>query len=497
MTTISDPARFPEAVQAWRARVPVAEDQLEEISGEARERAFTVAGVANLELLADVWRALDAAIARGESFEDFKAKVGDKLAQAWGRDQPWRLQTIFRTNAQVAYGEGRYRMLTDPAVLRRRPFWKFSAVLDGRTSPICRPLQGTVLPASDPWWNDHQPPLHFSCRSTVMALTPDDAESAGIAKTPPDVDAQEGFGQVGEELRPDLSNFPKPLRDAYEKLRAEKEATRPKPPPKVEVAPLQVARWSSPPQTLQEHHRRMVEIGRELFGADFTSKSLERNPDILEAGRRHFDGRIELNARGADAIKRTTQSKRPLRKDLEAAQALSTVVHEELHGLGRWSDPHTSEAKHAYATEPGRVLEEGAVELLATLSWKNASRRIGFSIADDAKGPRREWRKSGLFNEHAYKREVGVVESLMHFAAGSAEATPKASGNLSEIALELLRQFVGQWQKTKRISLLAERIATAEGKPDLAPVLASIIERSLLDQDRQEQLHQKLWDALR
>lgn len=213
----SDPHEFEGAIRAWRAKVPVTASEWEQLDAASRQRAFTVAEVGDVELLADVWRALDAAIAKGTTFAEFKATIGDKLEDAWGGEEPWRLETLFRTNLQVAYGAGRYAQQTNPAVLKRRPIWQYSSILDSRTSPICAPLSGVTLPASDPWWQSHQPPLHQRCRSTVIALR----AGAEVDDTGPDVAAAEGFGTAPDlNWEPDLSELPAPLRAAYERRKA-------------------------------------------------------------------------------------------------------------------------------------------------------------------------------------------------------------------------------------------------------------------------------------
>ncbi len=60
-----------------------------------------------------------------------------------------------------------------------------------------RPKHGTVKRADDPWWRENWPPLHFCCRSDVMALTADEAkgyggETAGAAGPA----SQGGFGRT-------------------------------------------------------------------------------------------------------------------------------------------------------------------------------------------------------------------------------------------------------------------------------------------------------------
>jgi SPP1 gp7 family putative phage head morphogenesis protein len=208
---------FDKAVAWFRERVPLTSAEWAKLTEEAQARAFTVANVAQLDVVADVWRALDEAIAGGTTFADFKAAVGDKLAAEWGGEDATRLETIFRTNVQLAYNAGRYDQQTDPAVLEARPFWRYSAVLDSRTSRICGPLHGTTLPADHSWWSHHQPPLHFNCRSTIVSLTPDQAQSFGIATDAPDVEPQDGFGKPGmPPYQPDLSDRPAALASAYE-----------------------------------------------------------------------------------------------------------------------------------------------------------------------------------------------------------------------------------------------------------------------------------------
>ncbi len=193
----TDPARFDEAADWFKARVPIPAEAWRQLEQEAREKAFTISEVANLGLVEDVWTALERAVEDGTTLEDFRKEVGDDLEAAWGGSDPWRLETIFRTNVQQAYGAGRFAQMTDPAILERRPWWRFSAIMDSRTSLYCRPKHGTVKRADDPWWRENYPPLHFCCRSDVMALTADEAkgyggETAGAAGPA----SQGGFGRT-------------------------------------------------------------------------------------------------------------------------------------------------------------------------------------------------------------------------------------------------------------------------------------------------------------
>lgn len=207
-----DPVLFEEAVTWFRRRVPLPKDEWEKMSIRAQRKAFTVAAVADMDLLEDTKRSLDAAMSEGHSFEEWRDGIGDRLRAAWStafkKQRPKNpgalLETIFRTNVQQSYSAGRYRQLTSPAVLAARPFWMYDAVLDDRTTGGCRELNGAVLPATDPFWDTHTPPLHFRCRSGLRSLREDQARERGVATAPPENDAQEGFGQppMASDWRP-------------------------------------------------------------------------------------------------------------------------------------------------------------------------------------------------------------------------------------------------------------------------------------------------------
>lgn len=217
----SDPHRAEEAIAWFRKRVPVLKVVWDALEEKAREQAFTVAGASQMDLVHDVWEAIDEAIANGTTFETFKATIGDRLTRDWGEQRPRRLQTIFRTNVQLAYSAGRHWQMTEPAVKSARPFWLFDAVIDNATSTICRERNGVLLPADHPWWRFNYPPLHFECRSGARTLTRAQAEARGITEAPTPEPPQEGFGhEPGTGAwHPDPSKYPVELWLVFEEKR--------------------------------------------------------------------------------------------------------------------------------------------------------------------------------------------------------------------------------------------------------------------------------------
>jgi SPP1 gp7 family putative phage head morphogenesis protein len=209
----ADPNAFHEAVGWFRQRVFMTDAEFESVSGRSYEHAVKVAGVNQIRIVAEVWEALDEAIAQGETLADFADRVETDLYAEWGEARPWRLETIYRTNLQHAYSRGRWEQQNDPAVKAIRPFWEFSAVLDGRTSPYCRPVDGTVLAADDPFWRTHNPPLHHNCRSTIISLTEEQAKERGITPSGSPVAPAVGFGNApgDDRWQPSYADFPREL----------------------------------------------------------------------------------------------------------------------------------------------------------------------------------------------------------------------------------------------------------------------------------------------
>jgi SPP1 gp7 family putative phage head morphogenesis protein len=212
----ADPDRFEQAIRHFRRRVPMTDPEFRSLLEAETERAFWVAGVTEGSVVQDVFDSLERAIRDGTTIDDFKADVGASLAESWEGEDAARLETVFRTNLMSSYNGGRHEAFSDPEVREARPYLRFDAVGDSRTSDICEALDGKVLPADDPFWNRHTPPLHHNCRSVLTPLDPDEAHDEGISPGAPDTgDAApaEGFGRppTPEEATPDLSGFDKDL----------------------------------------------------------------------------------------------------------------------------------------------------------------------------------------------------------------------------------------------------------------------------------------------
>ena len=168
----------------------------EELWQDAQAQAFTVAKATRLDILQDIREAVEKALAEGKTFSWFEKELTPVLKAKgwWGRQEhvdgetgevtqvqlgsPWRLRTIYRTNLQTAYMAGRFQ--EQLANAEDRPYWQYVAILDSRTRPSHRAMNGKVFRYDDPFWGSFYPPNGWGCRCRVVALSQGNISRNGI-----------------------------------------------------------------------------------------------------------------------------------------------------------------------------------------------------------------------------------------------------------------------------------------------------------------------------
>ncbi|MGQ0794536.1 MAG: phage head morphogenesis protein [Deltaproteobacteria bacterium] len=76
-----------------------------------------------------------------------------------------------------------------------RPYWQYVAVLDSRTRPAHRAMDGKVFRHDDTIWQTHFPPNGFGCRCRVRALTKQELRQGGLR-----AESSEGALQVEDTV---------------------------------------------------------------------------------------------------------------------------------------------------------------------------------------------------------------------------------------------------------------------------------------------------------
>lgn len=99
------------------------------------------------------------------------------------------IETVFRTQTQIAYGAGRWQADQDPAVQEILWGYEYVTVGDDRVRPEHAELEGTILPKDDPFWRKFWPPNGWNCRCQVIPIF----DPEPINTPPPDAEPDDGF----------------------------------------------------------------------------------------------------------------------------------------------------------------------------------------------------------------------------------------------------------------------------------------------------------------
>lgn len=141
-------------------------------------KAFWIKGIIRDQLVKEAQAIIYNAIQTGELPAETIQKLHDVFEPYVGNPtvivdaeqlMPYRLETILRTNATDAFNQGRLteaRSFSPGLILAM----EFSAILDDRTTKICRELDGKLFRMDDPDLDRFKPPLHFNCRSMLVAV---------------------------------------------------------------------------------------------------------------------------------------------------------------------------------------------------------------------------------------------------------------------------------------------------------------------------------------
>jgi SPP1 gp7 family putative phage head morphogenesis protein len=149
------------------------------------QKAFYITGVVKDRLLTGARNLLYNGIKNGtpstgvirELKELFDEYLGDPTAIAPGKEeqaQPYRLETILRTNVTEAYNEGLKDGVDEEVESGFVIGFLYSAIIDGRQTEVCDFLDGKILRPDTEDTNALTPSNHFNCRSILIPVTKDE-----------------------------------------------------------------------------------------------------------------------------------------------------------------------------------------------------------------------------------------------------------------------------------------------------------------------------------
>lgn len=187
-----------DAMDIFGRREIMSREQFEMLLDDyARREAFFASNVTLDNLEKHLYPAVQQALADGLTFEQFRDMLPEFLANRA------HVETVFRTNLMSAYNSGHMDGMFDPLINDLIPAVQFMAIIDGRTTEICRRMDGQIIKKDTAGYADLVPPLHYNCRSTIIGVWIDEwrqiqpgqvfdpAEIYTVSNAPR---PQEGFG---------------------------------------------------------------------------------------------------------------------------------------------------------------------------------------------------------------------------------------------------------------------------------------------------------------
>jgi len=170
--------RFAEAIDSFAQRTDLMpKSEFLELHGENRARAWTVARVAEADVIKDLHGAVGQAIEGGQSWREFEDSLNAVMEQrGWEGLEPWHARLVYQQNVDMAHSAGRVMQATDAGVR----YWRKLPSTSAHPRPEHARYDGQVFAFSQ----KSPPPWDFGCQCPWEVvfdeeLTPADRKAAG------------------------------------------------------------------------------------------------------------------------------------------------------------------------------------------------------------------------------------------------------------------------------------------------------------------------------
>lgn len=184
---------FEEQVKYFEKKLNLPTNSYLDVLGEEHDYFFMVAGANRNEVLTAFREAVDDAIANGETLEGFRKRFDEIVANTgwqYNGGRNWRTRIIYDTNVYGAYNRGRLAQHLD--LVDVLPYWEYHHHDNEHPREEHIALDGTILPATDPFWRYYYPIKAYGCHCTVSAHDADDLAEMGRKVSPsPEIEWEE------------------------------------------------------------------------------------------------------------------------------------------------------------------------------------------------------------------------------------------------------------------------------------------------------------------
>jgi SPP1 gp7 family putative phage head morphogenesis protein len=202
---VESPLKPKDAIKAFSGRVPMTKEEFELLAETQKASAFTVAGLEKVQIEKDVRPLIVEAINTGMGAKEFQFRL-DKIFTKYinpdfnqvgetAEPTDFHTELVFRNAIMTSYNTGRDAVRQREDIQEAFPANFYSAIMDSRTTSICRTLDGSLFLVNDPAWDSYKPQNHHGCRSILVAINKFDFDPKELTGAPPaSVVLPAGFG---------------------------------------------------------------------------------------------------------------------------------------------------------------------------------------------------------------------------------------------------------------------------------------------------------------
>jgi SPP1 gp7 family putative phage head morphogenesis protein len=172
---------FEEAIEFFQDKLLIPSDKWDDLVGPIHAKAFTVAGATKLQLVQDLYQAVQNSILDGTTITQFRKDFDSIVAKhgwSYKGKRGWRTSVIFRTNKRSSYMAGHWAQFQ--RLKEQRPYLMYLTVGDERVRDSHKKWHRRVAHIDDPIWKQIFPPNGWLCRCFVRSLSKADLDEMGI-----------------------------------------------------------------------------------------------------------------------------------------------------------------------------------------------------------------------------------------------------------------------------------------------------------------------------
>lgn len=176
-----------------------------DVWAEEHTNAFTVAKIAETDILAQVQQSLLTALEAGVPFKQWAGGIKEQFDrsgwsdyQGTAKQRQARLRVIYQTNLRTARAVGQWERVQETKNVT--PYFQYNLGASVNHRPEHEEIAGTLLPVDDQFWDTAFPPNGYGCQCYLQTLTQWAADKLGGVTRRPELPLVEWSGPNNQKV---------------------------------------------------------------------------------------------------------------------------------------------------------------------------------------------------------------------------------------------------------------------------------------------------------